>query len=115
VGRSLDTVVYTKQSYRINGTPDANDSGHGRRQIHRRQLGQLPREKYPEDRTVVLDILTYAGSIENLPKDMLQGQHPLQRFPYGDVCNAELVDTLAEEADIVIFAAETQVTRSMDE
>jgi dTDP-D-glucose 4,6-dehydratase len=39
----------------------------------------------------------------------------LRRFPYGDVCNAELVDTLAEEADIVIFAAETQVTRSMDE
>jgi hypothetical protein len=27
-------------------------------------------EKYPEDRTVVLDILTYAGSVENLPKDM---------------------------------------------
>jgi nucleoside-diphosphate-sugar epimerase len=40
----------------------------------------------------------------------------LQRFPYGDVCNAELVDRLAEEADIVIhFAAETQFTRSMDE
>src|SRR5437763_2784278 len=42
VGQSLDTVVYTKQSYRINGTPDAYDSGHLRRRIHRRQLGQLP-------------------------------------------------------------------------
>jgi dTDP-D-glucose 4,6-dehydratase len=43
------------------------------------------REKYPED--VVLDILTYAGSVENLPEDLLQGQHPLRRFWHGDVCN----------------------------
>ena len=27
-------------------------------------------EKYPEDRIIVLDTLTYAGSVENLPKDM---------------------------------------------
>src|SRR5215813_12549382 len=37
-------------------------------------------EKYPEDRIIVLDILTYAGSVDNLPKDMLQGQHPLRRW-----------------------------------
>src|SRR5216684_5289114 len=71
-------------------------------------------EKYPEDRIIVLDILTYAGSVENLPKDMLQGQHPLRRFWYGNVCNAALVDTLVEEADVVIhLAAETHVTRSI--
>src|SRR5215813_13742932 len=71
-------------------------------------------EKYPEDRIIVLDILTYAGSVENLPKDMLQGQHPLRRFWYGNVCNAALVDTLVDEADIVIhLAAETHVTRSI--
>jgi dTDP-glucose 4,6-dehydratase len=71
-------------------------------------------EKYPEDRIVVLDILTYAGSIGNLPKDMLDGQHPLRRFWYGNVCNAALVDTLVGEADIVIhLAAETHVTRSI--
>jgi dTDP-glucose 4,6-dehydratase len=71
-------------------------------------------EKYPEDRIVVLDILTYAGSVENLPKDMLQGRHPLWRFWYGNVCNAALVDTLVEEADVVIhLAAETHVTRSI--
>src|SRR5215469_4161237 len=70
--------------------------------------------KYPEDRIIVLDILTYAGSVENLPKDMLQGQHPLRRFWYGNVCNAALVDTLVEEADVVIhLAAETHVTRSI--
>jgi len=71
-------------------------------------------EKYPEDRIIVRDILTYAGSVENLPKDMLQGRHPLRRFWYGNVCNAALVDTLVEEADVVIhLAAETHVTRSI--
>jgi dTDP-glucose 4,6-dehydratase len=71
-------------------------------------------KKYPKDRIVVLDILTYAGSVENLPRDMLQGQHPLRRFWYGNVCNAALVDTLVEGADIVIhLAAETHVTRSI--
>jgi dTDP-D-glucose 4,6-dehydratase len=29
--------------------------------------------KYPEDRIVVLDLLTYAGSIEHLPQEMLTG------------------------------------------
>ena len=33
-------------------------------------------QQYPEDRIVVLDMLTYAGSIENLPQDMLHGRHP---------------------------------------
>jgi dTDP-glucose 4,6-dehydratase len=71
-------------------------------------------KRYPEDRIVVLDMLTYAGSIESLPKEMLHGRHPLLRFWYGNVCNAALVDTLVEEADVVIhMAAETHVTRSI--
>ena len=70
--------------------------------------------KYPEDRIVVLDLLTYAGSIEHLPKEMLQGSHPRLRFWYGNVCNAALVDTLVSEADVVLhLAAETHVTRSI--
>lgn len=70
--------------------------------------------KYPEDRIVVLDVLTYAGSIENLPPEMRYGQHPRLKFWYGNVCNAALVDTLVEEADVVIhLAAETHVTRSI--
>ena len=69
---------------------------------------------YPDDRIVVLDLLTYAGSIDNLPQDMLQGRHPRFRFWYGNVCNAALVDTLVAEADIVLhLAAETHVTRSI--
>lgn len=71
-------------------------------------------ERYPDDRIIVLDALTYAGSADNLPESMLSGQHPRLRFWYGDVCNAALVDALVEEADIVIhLAAETHVTRSI--
>jgi dTDP-glucose 4,6-dehydratase len=56
----------------------------------------------------------YAGSVENLPKDTLHGQHPLRRFWCDNVCNAALVNTLVEEANVVIhLAAETQVTRSI--
>jgi dTDP-glucose 4,6-dehydratase len=71
-------------------------------------------QKYPDDRIVVLDMLTYAGTTEHLPKDMLDGRNPRLRFWYGNVCNAALVDTLVEGADIVIhMAAETHVTRSI--
>jgi dTDP-glucose 4,6-dehydratase len=70
--------------------------------------------KYPEDRIVVLDLLTYAGSIEHLPKEMLDGRNPRLRFWYGNVCNAALVDTLVSDADVVLhLAAETHVTRSI--
>ena len=70
--------------------------------------------KYPEDRIVVVDALTYAGSADYLPKEMLHGQHPRLRFWYGNVCNAALIDTLVDEADVVIhLAAETHVTRSI--
>jgi dTDP-glucose 4,6-dehydratase len=70
--------------------------------------------KYPEDRIVVVDALTYAGSTDYLPKEMLLGQHPRLRFWYGNVCNAALIDTLVDEADVVIhLAAETHVTRSI--
>ena len=70
--------------------------------------------KYPEDRIVVVDALTYAGSADYLPKEMLHGQHPRLRFWYGNVCNAALIDALVDEADVVIhLAAETHVTRSI--
>lgn len=71
-------------------------------------------QKYPEDRIVVLDLLTYAGSIDYLPQEMLQADNPRLRFWYGNVCNAALVDTLVSEADVVLhLAAETHVTRSI--
>jgi len=71
-------------------------------------------QNYPEYRIQVLDALTYAGSTDNLPDEMRQIDHPRMRFWYGDVANAELVNTLVTEADYVVhFAAETHVTRSI--
>ena len=70
--------------------------------------------KYPDYRIVVLDALTYAGSTDNLPAEMRQIDNSRMRFWYGDVVNAELVDTLVAQADYVVhFAAETHVTRSI--
>lgn len=70
--------------------------------------------KYPDYRIVVLDALTYAGSADNLPAEMQRIDYPRMRFWYGDVVNAELVNTLVSEADFVVhFAAETHVTRSI--
>lgn len=71
-------------------------------------------QKYPDYRIVVLDALTYAGSTDNLPDAMRQIDHPRMRFWYGDIVNAELVNTLVADADYVVhFAAETHVTRSI--
>jgi len=71
-------------------------------------------KKYPEDHVVVLDALTYAGSTENLPPSMYLGENPRLHFWYGNVCNSAIVESLVQEADIVIhLAAETHVTRSI--
>ena len=68
--------------------------------------------KYPDYRLLVLDLLTYAGSVHNLPADGQEsGRYD---FWYGDVRNAELIDTLVSQADIVVhMAAESHVTRSI--
>jgi dTDP-glucose 4,6-dehydratase len=68
----------------------------------------------PEITIVNLDLLTYAGSLENL-KDL-----PKQRdyhFFQGDICNQQLVESLLREhhIDIIIhFAAESHVDRSLE-
>lgn len=70
---------------------------------------------YPDCRILVLDSLTYAGSLENLPVAFSQSSsNGALQFWYGDVRNASLVDALVEQSDIVVhFAAETHVTRSI--
>ena len=72
-------------------------------------------DKYPDYRILILDALTYAGSVENLPVDFVKAQNGGRiQFWYGDVRNASLVDTLMAQADMVVhFAAETHVTRSI--
>lgn len=70
--------------------------------------------KYPDYRIIVLDALTYAGSVENLPVNINEGGEDRLVFWYGNVRNAELVDTLVSQSDIVVhFAAESHVTRSI--
>lgn len=68
---------------------------------------------YPEYRLLVLDLLTYAGNVDNLPARYEDDSRRLE-FWYGDVRNAALVDSLVARADVVLhFAAETHVTRSI--
>ncbi|MFF8970052.1 dTDP-glucose 4,6-dehydratase [Streptomyces sp. NPDC014995] len=57
----------------------------------------------------VLDKLTYAGTLTNLPLG-----HPRLEFVQGDICDAALVDKLMSGADQVVhFAAESHVDRSI--
>jgi dTDP-glucose 4,6-dehydratase len=70
--------------------------------------------KYPEYRLIILDALTYAGNIENLPVNINEYNGERLVFWYGNVRNGELVDTVVSQSNIVIhFAAETHVTRSI--
>jgi len=70
--------------------------------------------RYPHYTILVLDALTYAGCVENLPVDINKNDNNRLAFWYGNVRNGELVDTLVSQSDIVVhFAAETHVTRSI--
>jgi dTDP-glucose 4,6-dehydratase len=70
--------------------------------------------KYQDYKIIVLDALTYAGSIANLPININENNDERLVFWYGNVRNGELVDTLVSQADVVVhFAAETHVTRSI--
>ncbi|MDG9719489.1 dTDP-glucose 4,6-dehydratase [Streptomyces sp. DH24] len=60
-------------------------------------------------RIIVLDKLTYAGTLDNLELD-----HPRLEFVQGDIRDGELVDKLMSQADQVVhFAAESHVDRSI--
>jgi len=69
------------------------------------------RTKYPSDKIINLDKLTYAGNLSSL-KD-IEGDSNY-KFIKGDICNAKLVNSIMEDVDIVIhFAAESHVDRSI--
>jgi dTDP-glucose 4,6-dehydratase len=69
--------------------------------------------RYPDCRILILDLLTYAGSVDNLPSNYEECDSRLE-FWYGDVRNAALVESLVRRADVVVhFAAESHVTRSI--
>lgn len=70
-------------------------------------------EKYPEYTIVNLDLLTYAGNLENLTECE---QNPRYKFIKGDICNRELVEFIFNEYDIrgvIHFAAESHVDNSI--
>jgi dTDP-glucose 4,6-dehydratase len=68
--------------------------------------------KYSDYRIIILDLLTYAGDIENIPVDARNSKR--FEFWYGDLNNLDLVSDLVGKSDIVVhFAAETHVARSL--
>ncbi len=70
-------------------------------------------EKYPEYNVVNLDLLTYAGNLENLKE---VENNPRYKFIKGDICNRELVEFIFNEYDIqgvIHFAAESHVDNSI--
>lgn len=68
--------------------------------------------KYPDYKILVLDLLTYAGDIENIPAEIRNSQR--FEFWYGDMNNLDLTSDLVGRSDIVVhFAAETHVARSL--
>jgi dTDP-glucose 4,6-dehydratase len=67
---------------------------------------------YDNYRILVLDALTYAGDIENIPAEVRNSER--FEFWYGDVNNLDLVSDLVGRSDVVVhFAAETHVARSL--
>lgn len=69
--------------------------------------------KYPQDKVVVLDALTYAGNLANL--QTVEGNAQLT-FVQGDILDTALVERLLRENKIdtvVHFAAESHVDRSI--
>lgn len=70
-------------------------------------------EKYPKYNLINLDILTYAGNLENLKE---WENNPQYKFIKGDICNRELLEFIFNEYDIqgvIHFAAESHADNSI--
>ena len=70
-------------------------------------------DKYLEYNLINLDLLTYAGNLENLQECE---DNPRYKFIKGDICNRELVEFIFTEYDIqgvIHFAAESHVDNSI--
>jgi len=68
-------------------------------------------KKYPDYRIVNLDLLTYAGNLENL-KDIKDNEN--YSFVRGDIADRRIVEKLVQDVDIIVhFAAESHVDRSI--
>ena len=70
-------------------------------------------EKYEDYNLINLDLLTYAGDLNNLIE---LENHPRYKFIQGNICNRELVEFIFREYDIsgvIHFAAESHVDNSI--
>ena len=70
-------------------------------------------EKYPEYQVINLDLLTYAGNLENLSE---VAGHERYTFVQGDICDRVLLEDLFSQHDIrgvIHFAAESHVDNSI--
>ncbi len=70
-------------------------------------------DKYSEYKLINLDLLTYAGNLENLKE---VENHPRYEFIKGDIANRELVEEIFKKYDIrgvIHFAAESHVDNSI--
>ncbi len=68
-------------------------------------------KKYPTDYLVNLDLLTYAGNLDNL-EDISSHSH--YQFVHGDISDARLVNKLVADVELIVhFAAESHVDRSI--
>jgi len=70
-------------------------------------------DKYKEYNIINLDLLTYAGNLENLKECE---DNPKYKFIKGDICNRDLVEFIFNEYDIrgvIHFAAESHVDNSI--
>jgi dTDP-glucose 4,6-dehydratase len=77
---------------------------------------RLLRREKPQWRIVNLDLLTYAGNIDNLADLNFTANDPNYRFVQGDIADLALVRSIfeTESLDAVVnFAAETHVDRSL--
>ena len=85
-------------------------------------------KKYPNYRIVNLDLLTYAGDLNNLSEidDILNNsklstkhstlENERYKFIHGSICNRELVEFIFDEYDVqgvIHFAAESHVDNSI--
>lgn len=67
--------------------------------------------KYKDYKIINLDLLTYAGNLENL-KDV--ENNPNYKFVHGDICDKKLVRELMSQVNVCVnFAAESHVDRSI--
>lgn len=68
---------------------------------------------HPDDTIVNVDVLTYAGNLENL---LSVSSKPNYRFVHANISDKDAIDNAMQDVDIVVhFAAESHVDRSIAE